>query len=165
MNSRPRLNLTFTTTDYILEVIGWLTLIAIWFWVFVNYQDLPSIIPTHFNGAGNVDGTGPKSTIIWLPIVASILFIGQTVLNKFPHLFNYLSEITEENAEAHYQLSTRLMRYLKLFINILFFAITFETIYVALHHKNIFGFWFLPATFLLTFVPIIIYLIQASKIE
>jgi hypothetical protein len=37
-----------------------------------------------------------------------------TVLNRFPHIFNYTTTITEENALREYTRATRLVRYLKL---------------------------------------------------
>ena len=63
-----------------------------------NYFELPEIIPTHYNEAGEADSYGDKLNILALPIISTLLFIGLTILNKRPHLFNYPSEITKENA-------------------------------------------------------------------
>ncbi len=86
MEERPKVKLELTTTDKVFELLGWLSIVAVWILTIKNYNNLPEIIPIHFNGSGQADGFGGKATILTLPIVSTILFIGMTVLNKFPHL-------------------------------------------------------------------------------
>jgi uncharacterized membrane protein len=145
MNSeRPRLTPQLTETDTMLETAGWLALLLLWGLAVYYHRTLPSIVPTHFNGAGQVDAHGPKGTIFILPIVGSVLFASMTVLNKFPHIFNYPVTITAANAPAQYALATRLLRFLKLSIVALFCAL------VAFIHRATIGEaggipgWFLP---------------------
>ena len=163
MKNRPRLKLELTTTDKVIEVLGWTVIIGTWVMIFYNYSSLPETIPTHYNAAGEVDGYGNKSHIIALPVVSTILFIGLFVLNKFPHIFNYPTTITEDNAHQLYTKTTRLIRFLNLAIAVVFGMIVFETIQTALGNSKGLGAWFLPVTLGIILIPLIFYLIQLSS--
>jgi uncharacterized membrane protein len=87
------------------KIIGFLPilfLIANAILVTICYQDLPDIIPSHFNIKGEVDGYGDKSTII-IPLM---IHIGITLLlswiGNHPEKHNYSVTITEENKAAQY---------------------------------------------------------------
>jgi len=128
-----------------------------------NYIELPDIIPTHYNGAGEADGFGGKGNILTLPLVATILFIGLTVLNKFPHVFNYPTDITKQNALRQYTNATRLIRYLKLIVVIIFGLIAFKTIQNCSGQAHGLGVWFLPLTLGLIFIPLSYFIVKSFK--
>jgi len=161
MEERPRIKLELTTTDKTFELIGWLLIIAIWSLTIINYSNLPNIIPTHFNGAGQADGFGEKRMIFILPLIATVLFIGMTVLNKFPHAFSFPTNITKENAITQYTNATRMIRYLKLIIVVIFGLISFKTIQHANGQTEGLGVWFLPLILGLTFLPTMYFLAKS----
>jgi uncharacterized membrane protein len=163
MKERPRLNLELTQADKSVEIIGWLLIFAIWGLTILNYQSLPDIIPIHYNVAGVADGFGDKWMIFTLPIVATVLFVGLTILNKFPHIFNYPTAITADNALRQYTNVTRLIRYLKVIIVVIFGLITFLTIRHANGQTDGLGIWFLPLTMGLIFMPLIYFSIKSIK--
>jgi uncharacterized membrane protein len=114
--------------------------------VTICYQDLPDIIPSHFNIKGEVDGYGDKSTII-IPLM---IHIGITLLlswiGNHPEKHNYSVTITEENKAAQYALSSRLMRNLNIVIGSIFTTIsysiahpTFPKFFVLMELGLIFG--------------------------
>jgi uncharacterized membrane protein len=98
MKERPKIKLELTTTDKILEMLGWASILAVWVLILATYTNLPDTIPIHYNGAGQADGFGEKNYIFILPLAATALFVGMTILNKFPHVFNYPINITPHNA-------------------------------------------------------------------
>jgi uncharacterized membrane protein len=163
MKERPRLNLELTQADKSVEIIGWLLIFAIWGLTILSYQNLPDIIPTHYNVAGVADGFGDKWMILTLPLVATVLFVVLTILNKFPHIFNYPTEITADNALRQYTNATRLVRYLKVIIALIFGLIAFQTIRHANGQTDGLGVWFLPLTMGLIFIPVIYFLIKSIK--
>ncbi|MBS1517645.1 MAG: DUF1648 domain-containing protein [Bacteroidetes bacterium] len=163
MKERPKLKLELTQADKTVEIIGWLLIFAVWGLTIINYQSLPNIIPTHYNGAGVADGFGAKWMILTLPLVATVLFVGITILNKFPHIFNYPTEITADNALRQYTNATRLIRYLKVIIVVIFGFIAFQTIRHANGQTEGLGIWFLPMTIGLIFIPLIYFLIKSTK--
>ena len=163
MNKRPRIKLQLKQTDKILEVVGWVSVFGIWALPLINYFDLPEIIPIHFNGAGKADEFGNKTHIFVLPIISTLLFIGLTTLNKHPHMFNYPSQITKENAVDQYTNATRMMRVLKLVIVLLFGLIVFRKIQIVNGHADGLGAWFLPFTIGLFIILSLYFLMMSMK--
>ena len=163
MEKRPIIKLELTTADKIFEIIGWLLTISLWGLTITNYANLPDTIPTHYNGAGQADGFGGKATILTLPLIATVLFVGMTILNKFPHIFNYPTNITQDNALRQYTNATRMIRYLKLIIVVIFGLIAFKTIQNANGQTNGLGIWFLPMTLGLIFIPLTYFVVKSLK--
>ena len=163
MEKRPRLKLERSTADKLIEIVGWLLISVVWGFTLSNYPNLPETIPTHYNGAGQADGFGGKASILTLPLIASILFVGLTILNRFPHVFNYPTIITQENAFRHYTNSTRMIRYLKFSIVIIFGLITLKTINNANGKENGLGVSFLPLSMALIFIPMIYFMIKSFQ--
>lgn len=162
-DERPKIFLIRTMADKLVEVLGWLILLTLWGWTIAHYSSLPDTIPTHFNAAGEADGFGGKASIITLPIIATLLFIGLTVLNRYPHIFNYPTAITQDNALRLYTLATRMLRYLKLILVVVFGGIEFMTIQHATGEATGLGVWFLPLTLMLIFLPLIYFVIKSIK--
>ncbi len=163
MEQRPRINIELTFWDKALEIAGWVFIIFIWTLTIVKYPLLPGTIPTHFNASGSVDNTGGKTMIFLLPAIGTVLFAGLTLLNRYPHMFNYPVPITEENAERQYRIATRLMRYLKIMLVVIFSAIEFQTIRTALGKSAGLWAWFLPATIGMVFLMIALVVSKAVK--
>jgi uncharacterized membrane protein len=163
MEERPKLKIVLTITDTIIEIVGWFLIVAVWSYTLSNYQSLPNTIPIHYNGAGFADGFGDKWIILTLPFISSVIFIGLTVLNKYPHIFNYPTEITKGNALRQYTNATRLIRYLKGIIVVIFGLIAYQTISQANGLSEGLGLWFLPFTLCLIFIPIIYFFVRSSQ--
>ena len=160
---RPKITLIPTTADKLVELLGWLILLALWGLTISHFSTLPDTIPTHFNASGEADGFGSKASIIGLPVIASLLFVGLTVLNRYPHIFNYPTAITEDNALRLYTLAMRMLRYLKLVLVLVFGGIEFMTIQHATRKAAGLGAWFLPLTLVLIFIPLIYFVIKSIK--
>ncbi|MEI6090122.1 MAG: DUF1648 domain-containing protein [bacterium] len=163
MGTRPRIKLELTNYDRLFETLGWSILLTLWIFTVTNYYNLPETIPTHFNGAGHIDSFGSKFTIFLLPIIGTILFIGMTLLNNFPHIFNYPTNITADNALEQYTNATKLIRYLKLILVVIFTIITYMIIRTTKGLSDGLGVWFLPLTLGLIFIPVIYYTIKSIK--
>ena len=162
-NKQPKIKIAWTALDISLEILAILALAALWLLLLYFYPKLPNTIPVHFDGAGKIDGYGSKILLLFEPIVASILFFGLTVLNRYPHLFNYLSPITEDNAAYQYRMATRLIRYLKLLIVLLFIFVLWTSIQAVSSQNEGLGLSFLPIFFALVFIPILFVLVKTSK--
>jgi uncharacterized membrane protein len=138
---KPQLKIKLQTTDKFIECISWVALIFLWLIVIVSFKNLPNTIATHFNIAGTADNYGKKQMIFILPALATIIFAGLTILNNLPHLFNYPTTITNTNAYEQYTYATRLIRYLKLIVVVIFACIVF----IIINHASgitVLGSWF-----------------------
>ncbi|MBC8004701.1 MAG: DUF1648 domain-containing protein [Verrucomicrobia bacterium] len=159
MKGRSRIKIELTITDKVIELIGWLSLLAIWVLAITSYSNLPDTIPIHYDGTGQIDRFGNKINILTLPLIATILFVGITIANRFPHIFNYPIKITEENTFRQYSNITRMNRYLKLIFVIIFGFIAYNTI----ESTNSLGFWFLPLTMGLLFTSLIYFVLKTVR--
>ena len=160
---RPKLKIQLSPMDQVFELLGWGVLLALWVWTGTSYSNLPDTIPTHFNAAGEADGFGRKASIVSLPVVASLLYIGLTLLNRVPHSFNFPTPVTQENAQRQYTNATRMIRYLKLILVLVFGGISFQTIQQANGETDGLGVWFLPVTLGLIFLPLIYFVIKSFQ--
>ncbi|MNN12054.1 hypothetical protein D3C81_1250330 [compost metagenome] len=98
-----------------------------------------------------------------IPFITTVLYVAMTIINRFPHLFNYPVKITEENALQQYTSASRLIRYLKFIVVVIFGIIAFKSIpNVAATSEGV-GTWFLPFVLLSVFVPVIYFLIKSVK--
>jgi len=163
MKNRPKLNLQLSAMDLSLEILGWRAIIGVWVLTLMHYSKLPDTIPIHYNASGEPDGFGGKGHIISLPIVSTILFLGLSLLNKYPHIFNYPTEITTENALKQYTNATRLLRYLKLIIAIVFGSIVYQTIRTAIGKTDGIAGWFLPLALGLIFLPLTFVVVKSFR--
>lgn len=163
MNERPKIKLDLTTTDKTFEILGWVSILAIWILTITNYANLPDTIPIHYNGAGQADGFGGKGTILTLPLISTVLFVGMTILNRYPHTFNYPTNITADNALRQYTNATRMIRYLKFIIVVIFGLIALQTFRNVNGQTNGLGVWFLPLTLGLIFIPLTYFVVKSFK--
>ena len=155
MKERPKIKLQLTLFDTVIEVAAYVALVAFLVMTIFAFSTLPESIPTHYNGLGEVDGYGPKATIFFLPVLGTVLSAFLTYIIKKPETFNYTVEITEENALAQYTNSTKLLRFMKLALLILFIVIDYKTIATSNGASDGLGKWFLPFTIALIFVPVV----------
>ena len=128
MVERIKIKLELTKVDMASEIISWFLIIYIWILTITNYLNFPDIIATHYNDAVDTDELVEKWIIFTLPLVMTVLFVGMSILNKFPHIYNYPINITKENAFTQYTNATRLIRYLKLIVVVVFGLIALKAI-------------------------------------
>lgn len=159
---RPILKIELTLTDKLIEIFGWLILISLWKMTLLRFSNFPDTIPIPYNFAGQPDNSGNKATIFILPILSTLLFVGMTILNKFPHIFNYPKKITHQNAETQYTIVTRLIRYLK-FIIVFSFSIFFVTSQTANDKISGLEIWFLSLFVGLIYIPMIYAIVKLFK--
>lgn len=160
---RPKLEIEKEGLDKLLEYIGLLGLIVLIALPLYYYGSLPDTIPSHFGSDGTPDDWSGKGMIWLLPGIGVIMYIGLTILNRFPHTFNYLKQITQENAYYQYKLATRLIRFINTFISCSFAYITWVTIQSAEDNSEGFGELFLPIFLGGIFLVIAYYFYMALK--
>lgn len=143
--ARPKLKIEKEPIDNFLEIIALVGLAILIIYPMINYAALPEKIPTHFDGAGNPDAFGKKSSIALLPIVGVFIYVIFYFIQKVPHTFNYGGlKITKENAAAQYQNVLRIMRILKALMTIAFAYMTWSTVQIAMGNNTGLGKGFTP---------------------
>lgn len=163
MESRPRITLTHSPLDRAVEWLCAILLGALWVLTIYVYFDMPQTIPTHFNAMGEPDAYGDKGTLFILAVLGTLIYAGMTALNKIPHVFNYLTTITAENAREQYILSTRMLRFIKLMVLFIFNSIVLYAYFSSTGEMKGAGSWFLPIIFSFLLLPLIYLVIHLAR--
>lgn len=165
--NRPKIKVPLEPLDIGLDLLSVAIITVTIIYTILMYTNLPETLPIHFNFKGEADNYGNKSAVLWLPIFNIGMFILLFMLNKFPHIHNYMVNITEENALKNYRFSTRIVRFTNLFITILFSFIQYQIIESA-HLKTSegsFGSWFAPTIISISLLIPIVLLIYNYKLN
>lgn len=101
--SRPVISIKKERIDYFYLCNSYVLTASMWIYVLFQYQSLPYIIPPHFEMNGMPDGFGDKFVLFLIPIFVSLMVVFLNVICLFPCNFNYITEITTENAEWQYK--------------------------------------------------------------
>ncbi|WP_338750558.1 DUF1648 domain-containing protein [Bacillus sp. FJAT-52991] len=143
LKNQPVLKIPQTILEKISTIVSLLLLMINVIYLFIQWGDLSNQVPIHFGITGEVDGWGSKGMIWFLPIIASLLWGGLTLLERVPHLYNY-SGLTEENVESQYRNSRMMLNVIKTEIIIFMVLGSYQSVQVA--HGNSFGLgiWELP---------------------
>lgn len=124
----------------------------------LNWVSLPEKIPGHYNAVGAVDRWGSKGELWIVPIIACMMYIGLTVIEKYPQLWNTGVQVTKENQELVYRLLKNMLGTQKLLMVTVF---SFITINSSLSKEL--PMWFLPAILLLFFGSLIFFIIKLMQ--
>ncbi|ACZ37661.1 DUF1648 domain-containing protein [Sphaerobacter thermophilus] len=154
---RPVLDLprsSFEIVGELLALIGIIVTVAI---LLYAWPDLPDRVPTHFGVTGEPDSWGSKTSVLFPPLVMMALYAGLTILNRFPHIFNYPRVITEENAPRQYRLARTLMTWLKAELVWLFAFLEWSIVRTAQGESTGIGVVFLPVMLIVLFGTLGIY--------
>ena len=161
---RPNLDLPDTSLDKKLRIASVIGIALMFGLVVFNYASLPDRIPIHFGFTGKPDGYGDKVWIWLIPVITVILFLFMDGVRKIPHTFNYPVKITENNVKYQYGLARTMMAGMNLCVVFLFLSIVWNTILVATGKSSQLGFGVVILTFLLIFIPILVYSKAAKKV-
>jgi uncharacterized membrane protein len=150
--------------------LTWLAALAIaipFILVALNWSAIPDRVPIHFNSAGEVDGWGSKGSILLLPAILGgttlfILVIARTVSGRN---LNIPFQVTEHNAEAHYQLVRTLLIVMAAAIGLVGAYLSWETLQAAIGQRDHISDLTLPLILGATFLPLVWYFWRARQIE
>ncbi len=154
-----------STLDSIVEICSWIVIGFIWISIALNYSELPELIPKHYNVLGNPDSFGNKLSLIFLAGIASFLSMVLSAIMRYPQSFNYPVTITSENEVRQYSNAIQMIRYLKLFLSILFCTLVIKTILIAKGSYQGLGVWFLPVVLVCLFLPIVYFISKAFRLK
>ena len=161
MEARPKMKINLTHLDKVLEISGIILLIIMWTLAAFNYYQSLETVPIHFNLSGQPDSYGSKVTLLLLPIIPTVIYFGMTQLNKYPHIFNYMTKITEENAKQQYTIATRMIRILKASVVLIFTIDILSALLMTFGMVDGLSAWSFPVTILILAVPTIYLIVQS----
>ena len=160
---RPIIQIPATPSEIILEFIGILALFAMIFLLVKYWPVLPEKIPTHFGLSGKPDGWGGKESLLFLPVLGMFMYVIMWWLSRYPQIYNYPVQITEENAPIQYLLGRKVINCLRTSSVILFGYLEWTSIKAALAESSGLGPRFIIVVLLFAFVPLIFYIWKSVK--
>ena len=95
---RPVVKRKRTPLELTLDIISLLFLIGSIVYIIMEWSSLPSRIPFQFNSFTEVKNWGSKGSVFALPLFAIIIWVGLTILEKFPHHIHF-PFFVQENKE------------------------------------------------------------------
>ncbi len=118
---------------WLLEVLAVVGLLwALWPLLYYGSLGGDTLVPTHFNAAGEVDGWSGKGALLLLPVIAILVYAGMTALERLPKkMFNYPVKVTPTNADSLHKLGLGLIRSMKVFLVFLFAYINNSAFFIA----------------------------------
>ena len=143
-----------------IAAIGLLVSLVLIIWV---WHSLPEQIPTHFGAVGKPDGWGPKGFTVAVPLTAFFLWVGLTILGRYPNALGYPVSISQANALYQYRLMMWILVVSKIEVTWLFTYITWKTVQVSFAKAEGLGAWFLPLSLILVVCTMIMYFVFAAR--
>lgn len=132
--------------DIIIEICCIICIIGVLLFLIINWNSIPEKIPGHYNAAGQIDRVTGKSSLIVLFVVNWIMYIGMTIIEKFPQIWNTGVKLTEENKYRVLRILKDILKSTKLMTIVIFsFLIIYSALALPLPT------WFLPVILILMF--------------
>ncbi len=147
-----------TKYDIGVEILCVMLLIGVMAYLFLQWSHIPDTVPGHYNAMGEVDRMGRKIELLVLPIISWLMYLGLTIVEQFPQIWNTGVTVTEENKEHVYRILKNMLSTLKLSVVAVFGFITINS-----SQAKSMPIWFLPAFLILLFGPIIYFIIKLVR--
>lgn len=141
---RPDVQVKLTVVDWLMEVFTVAILIGMVGLLIGQYNNLPAIIPTHFDARGSVNGYGGKWTILLLAAVGIAIYVLTMLAVRFPTLMNYPIPISKKNHERQFLNAVSMLRVVKLLAAGLFLFLVYGILQNANQKSFSIGQYFLP---------------------
>jgi uncharacterized membrane protein len=160
---RPDIKPAWSLAEKLLQTVCLLLLVTSVALLIASWGSLPLSVPAHFNAAGVPDDYGSKSRLLVAPIVTVGLYMMITVFERFPRIFNFPFEITEQNAMYEYKTGREMLVCMKTEVVGIFTYMIWAQIETARNIWQGLGSWFLPVTLALIAATMAYYIIRMVR--
>ncbi len=154
----------FASLGKIIDIITLVIAILMVLYPFFFLSELPERIPTLININGEIDGYGAKGFFLVLPMIGFMSYVGLSVLQRKPHVFNYPIKVTEKNAQDLYSLGIEMIRFVKTILVILFAYVTYVFVKLATGIQIKYSSFMIIGGCLIMVIGVIMYIIKMKKL-
>ena len=142
------------------DIVCLVLLMGVIIYLFVAWGSLTDKVPGHYNAAGEIDRMGSRYELLITPIVGWLMYLGISVVERFPQVWNTGVTVTEENKERVYRVIRNMLSTLKIIMILVF---VFLTINSSL--STPLPVWFTPTYIILIFGTLILFIIRLIKVK
>lgn len=132
--------------DYFLQIITFLIILVTTVYVVIHWQDIPDIIPGHYQIDGKIDRYGNKSELWILIAISWIMFLGLSGLTLLPGIWNIPVSIENNNKEKIYHITLYLIETMNFILTCVFCFLILYTIMG--YHLPLFFILYVPLIFI-----------------
>lgn len=162
--NRPKIKIPRTFLENILDIAAIILFIAGAANIIMQWSSIPGTVPIHFNGAGEPDGWGSKNNLWILLVIGSLMWVLLTILEKYPHVYNYLF-LTDENTERQYKNGRLMLNVIKNEILLFFVYMSWVSTGVAKGESDGLGLWILPIFIITITASIAFFIVRSIKLK
>lgn len=136
-------------------------------WVLALYwvQQLPAIIPTHFDWTGTPDDFGSRWTIVLLPAITSGVHLLLSIVQRYPGTYNYPVKVTAQNQAQLQQLGAQLLQILQVSIQVMTLLLLYFIYSTVKSGAGSLPGWLLPVVLALILGPVFYYTYKMSTVK
>lgn len=163
MKKQPKIDIPKTRFEWMLDAVALIVIVIVLSYLISNFNALPDRVPGHYNALGKVDRWGGKEELFILPAIAIGLWILMSILERFPHIYNYIN-LTEKNRASQYRNGRLMVNVLKNECVLLFSFLTYQSIKVANGEAEGLGSIFLPLLLFFIFGSMILFFIRMMRL-
>ena len=124
------------------------------------WRRIPGRIPMHYNFAGEIDRWGDKSELLFLVVVAWVLYVLLVAVERFPQIWNTGVQVTPENRERVYRTLKYMLGTMKVLMNGVFAFLIVQTTF----GQALSG-WFLPVFLVVFLGDLVFWLVRLYRIR
>ena len=118
-----------------MQILSVLCLTASTLFLAAGWNQIPEKVPGHYNFAGEADSMTGKGALILIPVLNWLMYLGISVLEHYPQVWNTGIKVTAQNRERVYRILYHMIVSLKLSVVLIF---SFMTVW----HENYMPSWF-----------------------
>lgn len=146
--------------DVAIEACCLLCLVGLLIYLAIVWESIPEEIPGHYNAMGQIDRITSKGSLLALPIITWIMYIGMTIIGRFPQVWNTGVTITQENKEKVYRILKSLLGTVKFIVVAIFTYLTVNSSMVKPLPAA-----FLPISLCLLFGSLIFFIVRLMRVK
>lgn len=128
---KPKLDIEKLVVAKVFDVLVVALFAAALVYLILQWNQLPDQIPAHFGADGEVDRYGSRVELLLLPFIGVIMWAGMSLLEKYPHTYNYLN-LRPHNVEIQYRYGVLFMNIIKNLSTLLFVFLIWQTVDIGL---------------------------------
>lgn len=162
MKKQPVLHVPKSNLARFLDIVTILIFLTAIIYLIIQFPSLPDQVPGHYDASGAVDRWGSKMEMLILPVVGISLWILMTIMEKYPHTFNYIN-LRQDNVEVQYRNAKLMMNVLKNESVLLFSFLIYQGIRVATGEAEGLSNLFMPIFLVVIFGSMIIFVIKMLR--
>ncbi len=136
------------------------TLIFITWYLALSWNSIPDKVPGHYNAQGVVDRWGGKGELLILPVISWIMYLGLTIIEQFPMIWNTGVKVTKDNELKVFSTLKNMLLTTKLLFVLNFAYLTLNSI----TGTDLWP-WHLPVILILVFGTITYFLVKIFRLK